>query len=531
MPDSMEPGVPKPTVPEPIAPPPTTSFQRPIDPTGEVFVQPDDEDLAPEEAAPRNGLRTAGVVGARAVLGIVCLAVVAATIGAATLLPLPHVGAKAASTTVDPIPTSQELVCPGGLVRIASASGKGAATASSLGEPAIVGGANPGTVNPSSFAASDAGTGKSLAAPRLLTTPGASGTALESGAQSESISTAEFNGLASATCAAATGDTWLAGGATSVGRTTLLLLANPTDVDATVALQIFGESGAVSAPGMPGITVPAGGQRVLSLAGFAPDLVSPVVHVTSTGGQVVANLEQSTVRGLVPGGIDFVGTEQGPATKTVIPGIVLAGTDAVQAQLGQDGFDDLQTTLRVYLPGTKGTTASISIVSESGAATGQAIKKKLDPGVVIDLPLDGLTDGSYTISITSKLPLIASVRSSTAGSTTVGSATDFAWLAAAPLLTRPALVSIAPNMTSELHLSNPTSKEEDVVLASGDGTTVTAKVPANSSATATVTAGQTYKLSGYTRLYASVSGVTDGGITGYVVLPSASGQTPIRIYG
>ena len=498
---------------------------------GEVFVQPDDDDFTPETEAPRNTLRTAGVVGARAVLGIVCIAVVGATIGAASLLPLPRVEGRAPRTVINPVPTSQEIVCPGGLVRLASASGKGAATASSLGAPAVVGGANPGTVNPSSFELSDAGTGKTLAAPRVLTTAGSAGTALESGAQSQSIATSEFVGLTSATCAAASGDAWLAGGATSVGRTTLLLLANPTDVAATVTLQIFGENGAVSAPGMSGIPVPAGGQRVLSLAGFAPDLVSPVVHVESTGGQVVANLEQSTTRGLVAGGIDFVGTEENPVTTTVIPGVVLTGTDAVQSQLGQDGFDDLATTLRVYLPSTKAATASISVIAEAGSATGKAIKTKLQPGVVADLPLDGLSDGSYTIIIKSKSPLIASVRVSTAGTAKDASATDFAWLAAAPLLTRPALVSIAPNMTTALHLENPTSKEEDVVLDSGDGTTTTVKVPADSAATALVTAGQTYKLSGYARLYASVSGTTDGGVTGYVVTPSASGQTPITIYG
>jgi hypothetical protein len=524
---------PVPTVPSMPTEPtvPSAPPQHPIDPTGEVFVQPDDEDLAPEEVPTGNALRSAGVIGVRAVLGIVCLAIIGGTIAAASLLPLPSVDSSAASKTIDPVPTSQELVCPGGLVRVATASGKAANTSSSLGDPAVVAGADPGSVTPSSFATSDAGTGKSFAAPRRLTANGSAGTTLESGAQSQSIATSEFTGLTSAACASASGDVWLAGGATSVGRTTLLLLANPTNVAATVSLQIFGENGAVTAPGMTGIPVPAGGQRVLSLAGFAPGLVSPVVHVTSSGGQVVANLEQSITRGLVPGGMDFVGTEENAGTTTVIPGVVLAGTAAVQAQLGQNGFDDLQTTVRIYLAGTRSTTASVSIVSETGAATGKAIRATLQPGIVTDLPLDQLSDGSYTIIVTTKRPIIASVRVSTAGSATLSSSTDFAWMVAAPLLTSPALVSIAPNMTSAIHLDNPTSKEEDVVLAGTDGTSITAKVPADGAATALVAAGQTYRLSGYTRLYASVSGLTDGGVTGYVVSPSASGQTPIKIYG
>ena len=41
---------------------------------------------------------------------------------------------------------------------------------------------------------------------------------------------------------------------------------------------------------MSGIVVKAGAQRVIPLAGFAPDVAAPVVHVTASGGQVVAFL-------------------------------------------------------------------------------------------------------------------------------------------------------------------------------------------------------------------------------------------------
>ena len=44
---------------------------------------------------------------------------------------------------------------------------------------------------------------------------------------------------------------------------------------ATVDLQLYGPSGLIAAPGTSGIIVAPQGQRVLSLAGFAPGVASP----------------------------------------------------------------------------------------------------------------------------------------------------------------------------------------------------------------------------------------------------------------
>ena len=509
--------------------------QTPPPPVAPDWDADDDEDgvdAAPNvtERVPGSRLRLAGRVSARVGTGVVLVAAVALTI-AASLLPLPGIHRAAVHTTVTPVPTAQQLVCPGGLVRLASASGKGANTASSLGPAAVTSGATSGAVSQKPFADSDASTGKTQSAPQLLSTAAAPvGTpTLIAGAQSQSIATDEFVGMSSAACSAPAGDVWLAGGATSVGRTTLLLLANPTDVTATVSLQISGENGVVTAPGMTGITVAAQSQRVLSLAGFAPDLVSPVVHVTSQGGQIVAELEQSTVRGLEAGGIDFVGAQAVPVKSVVIPGVVLSGTANVQSKLGQTGFDDLQTTLRVYTPGSKSGTVRVTVLAENGKPVGSASQSDLDPGAVTDLPLDELSDGSYTILVRATVPLVASVRVSTAGSVAVANHTDFAWMTAAPLLTSTALFSVAPAMTT-LHLENPTGKDEQVTVHALGGTDTPVTVAAGVAVAVPVTPQSTYQLTGFRGLYASVTGVADGGVTGYVVNPTERGSTPITIY-
>jgi hypothetical protein len=317
-------------------------------------------------------------------------------------------------------------------------------------------------------------------------------------------------------------------------------------------MQVFGETGQVTAPGMEGITVGASAQRVVSLAGFAPNLVSPVVHVQSTGGQVVASLEQSTVRGITPGGIDFVGGTLAPATTTVLPGVVVTGTEATQALQGQTGYDDLQTTLRVYLPSDKAATASITVLAENGTVTGKPIKADLQPGSVTDLPLDQLSDGDYTVIITSRVPVVASVRVSTAvgaGSAPAGDTsatpstapttskpavagdTDFAWITPATLLTSSVLVPIASGMTAEVHLENPTASAETITLHAISGVDITKTVGAHKAVSIPVVAGHTYRLTGFRQLYASVSGVGAARVTSYGVSPLARGEGPIRVVG
>jgi hypothetical protein len=345
------------------------------------------------------------------------------------------------------------------------------------------------------------------------------------------VSTGDFSGLASSACLPASGSTWLVGGATQTGRTTLLLLANPTDVAASVSLQIYGESGQVSASGMDGIAVKAESQRVLSIAGFAPGIQSPVVHITSSGGQVVASLEQATVRGIDPGGVDFVSGQGLPSTVAVIPGVVVSSTAAISGDLGQTDYQDLQTALRLFAPSGKSASVTITVIDESGTVAGSPTTAKLGAGVVTDLPLDTLSDGQYTILVTAKIPVVASVRVSTVGSSAVDNSSDFAWVGAAPLLTTDTLVAIAPDMDASIHLDNPTNAAETVHLQSLDGKSITATVKANAATSVPVIAGTSYELQGFTELYASVSGTTDGGVTSYVVEPPAPAVGPLRVYG
>src|SRR5690554_2857976 len=102
-----------------------------------------------DQSRPRRVITTRGVViaSARIVTGLVGLGVAAATVTAAAMLPLPHVRATPASTLVTPVPTAQQLVCAGAMLRLADDTGQGATVSSPLGEPTLDAHASAGAVN------------------------------------------------------------------------------------------------------------------------------------------------------------------------------------------------------------------------------------------------------------------------------------------------------------------------------------------------------------------------------------------------
>ena len=519
--------------PETTVPAATESFPYPD------FPEQDNDELdtapvVPRERAPRT-LKSAAVVGARVITGGIGLAVAAVVIAGAALLPLPTITVPVPSAVVTPVPTAQQLVCPGSLLRLANDSGEDATSASPIGVPTVVSAVTDGVVQSTPFSTSEANTGGSSAAPRTLTTPADGSDSvppLIAGVESQTVATGDFVGVAAAGCSAASGDAWLVGGSTVVGRTTLITLSNPTEVAATVNIQVFDETGKVSAPGMTGIVVAPDGQRVLSLAGFAPESTSPVVHVSSTGGQVVANLQQTVVRGLEPGGVDQVSAGSSPSTTTIIPGVVVSGLAGIERKAGGDGFEDIANVLRVYVPTDSDTTARVAVVPEDGKSTGKTFDLPIVAGEVTEFTLDELAQGSYTVTVETDIPAVAAVRVSTSGPVIPGQKTDFAWTPSAQVLSDTALVAVPGNVATALHLRNPTSKAITALVqpVTGGGGGKRVAVGANSSSVVTVTAGRSYRISGFESLYASVSARTIGGNAAYAVVPPGSASTPIRIY-
>jgi hypothetical protein len=505
----------------------------------------------PATTEPRPGrARRAAIVGLRVVAGTVGIVASVAIIGAVGLLPLPAHRIPVPTVTVTPGPAAQVRVCPGALLRLGDESGQNASSASSLGAPSVTSGGIGASLVSRSIAVSDAGTGGGPSAPHVLTIPPAAGATL-AGAQSQVATVHDYTGFAAASCAEPSGSIWLVGGSAAVGRTTLLTLANSSPVDATVALTILSASGPVSAPGMSGIVVRAGAQRVIPLAGFAPNVATPVVHVVSSGGQVVAFLQQSIVRGLDAGGIDLVGAGVAPATHLVIPGVRVLASLGVRKALALSDWDDVAAAIRVAVPGSKAAKVQVSLVPENATLSGQSFEMDVSSGQVSELGLGSaantdasglaIPDGMYSVVIDANQPVVAGVRVSTAVDPFAGNPTatnsdtsaprsDFAWFEPSPTLRGDTAVSIASGPAPMLSAMNPTTATITLTLdAQGGAQSLSLVVPPGSSASIGVAPGTTYLLKNATGLIAAVSYAGDARLAHYGVASAGPVSGPIVI--
>ena len=502
---------------------------------------PDAISSAEPDARPGRA-RRAAVAGLRLVRGAVGVGAAVVIILIVGFVPFPTIGAPNPTVTVTPVPANQLRVCDGALLQLGGASGSHAATPSALGAPTVHFGAVGGSATVTPLGKSDAGTGKTASAPQVATLAPAPGSAL-SGAQSQLAQTSGTVGFAADDCTEPSGSIWLVGGATTVGRTTLLLLSNPTGVDATVSLTVLAENGRIVAPGLSGVDVPAGTQRVIPLSGFAPDAASPVVHVVSRGGQVAAALQQTTTRVLDPGGVDLVGAAADPATHLVIPGVRIRDAVGVGTALGRQDYQDLIPAIRVAVPGSKAAKVTVSVTPGDPKVQGTSFVLSIDAFSSSEVPLDsaiesdtgrvGLADGLYTVTVDADRPVVAATRISTAtfgADRTAAPTTDFAWTTAAPLLTGDTLMTVAAGPSPMISVANPGTTPVTVTFQAQGGTDLKLTVPAGQTTSIAAVAGTSYLAKGVAGLHITVSFADVGQLAGYSIASPHPASEPIVIH-
>jgi hypothetical protein len=470
--------------------------------------------------------RRAAVAGARAAGATIGVGIAALAIVTAAFLPIPSYSVAPPALDVTPVATPQQLVCPGAALTLGDSEGKAATTAAAVGAATISSGSTQGEAVATPF-------GTDQGSPVLLTSSSADDTtATVSGSQAQVVEADGISGFAAAGCSSVSTDAWLVGGATTTGRTTLVTLANPGDVASTVSLDIYGENGAVSAAGATGIEVDAGSQRVLSLAGFAPDTVSPIVHVTSTGGHIVATLQESIVRGLESAGLDIVTATTNPALRVVVPGLVVQSPDDLENRIAQsDDNIDLKTVVRLFVPGSTASNATVNVVPEGDGATGLSFDAALDPGVVTDVPVEGLTAGTYTVIVTSSEPVVGAVRLSTASTPDGGAATtDVAWLASPTPIHEATAFTVAQGPSPVLHIANASEADIEATVTPGGGSPQQVAVPARSSVSVPVTAGTTYGFESTAAVSASVGYSSANQLANITVDPRLADAEQITVY-
>lgn len=478
----------------------------------------------PRQRAPRTA-KGAAILSARLVSGLIGIAAAAAVITAIVAVPLPSAHSEPPSVVVTPVAAQQQRVCSGPLLRLGDDMGAQATTASALGEARTTTGTS-GDVD-GVLAPVD---GSDTASDSVTLETGDDDQELLAAAQSQSISRGDFVGTAAAECVEPRDDIWLVGGSTTTGRTTLLKVTNPGDVAATIDISVYSDSGEITAPGTTGIAIAPGEHRVYSLAGLTPGLATPVVRVQSDGALVVASLQQSTVRTLEPGGLDFVTASAAPSTEVTIPGILFPDHDDLEAAIAGEDYIDLNAALRVFVPGDAQAHAVVTMVpvaDEGGSADDPVeISVSLDPGRVTELPVSEYEAGRYVAVITSSVPVVAGMRVAAVGD---DGANDFSWVASAEAVHERVLAAVARGSNPVMTLHNPRDERAEVQMSLADEDS-TVSVPAGSSVSVSVDQNSIYLLEGFDELRVAVDFAGDGTVTTHSVSPRAPASTPIVVY-
>ena len=369
-----------------------------------------------------------------------------------------------------------------------------------------------------------------------------SGNQLQRFAASASSMSAGANGLIGADCVRPASDFWFLGASTAVGRQPLLIVHNPSQVDATFNLEIFDESGSIQASGMQGLSVVAGKTLVVPLAGFVPSDPTLTVHLTSQGGAVAAWIQQKTVRGLVAAGIDFISPSSPATSDSVLPGMQIIGSKAARAlaKLNPD-YADLKPLLRVFVPkSSAGKAKKVSLtvlVSGMDAKTfGTVVRQTVGVGQTADINLDGLGDGTYSVEVRSSRPVLASLKLSRNGDsqakvlTAAGS--DFTWISAAEPTTSERDVMVPKLGKSTLNLVTLAGQAATVSIRNlSSGQVTQLEIAASTINSVPVAAGQNLLISASAPVYANLTTALGAGITTFKVLDSKNlgGKVATRV--
>ncbi|RNE59071.1 hypothetical protein EEJ31_11165 [Cryobacterium tepidiphilum] len=467
------------------------------------------------------------LAGARVGVGVAGIAVAAATVAGAALVDWPSLAAPVPSAVITPEPDQQSRVCPGPLLTLAEDSSQASAATSVGGAQneygAIDAQSTPVPVQATPLMAADNADADADGSPVLLQADPAGSTLPQlAGSQSQTASAETIGGLAVAACTEAVGDAWLVGGSTDLGHTSLVLLSNPSTVAATVNLTVYGETGQVDAPGSTGILVQPGSQRIVSLAGLAPNVNSPVVRVQSRGGQVAASLEESVVQGIETAGVELVGATNAPAAEQIIPGIVVPRPGATSGEGDAPPAEVAAPSARVLTLGDEPATVQVGLISEDGASTGTSLQIQLQPGLATKVPLDGLAPGRYTMRLTADQPIVAAARTTTTD--------DFAWFTASAPQKGDFLVAVADGVDPTLHLFNPGTADAKPVVTQDGAASAPLTVPAGQAAVVPVAPGSLVSVTDGAGLVGSVSYSGDGLLSAFAVTPPGALAAPITVY-
>ncbi|MDQ1127907.1 DUF5719 family protein [Microbacterium sp. SORGH_AS_0888] len=414
------------------------------------------------------------VVGAAAAAGLVLVTVFAVA------APWPGHAAAPVAVTATPAAADTVLACSGPLVALGrnrtDAAQLTQAAAQSVVSATDGAAAQQSALTPSPAVSGGAGGASFSASPR-------GGVPVDvAAAGSASVEADDLRGFAASACRPALTESWLIGGATTVGTSDLVVLSNPGTVPATVDITVYTATGAEVPTGGSGIVVAPGMQRILPLSGIVPGAKAPVLRVTATGAPVAAALQSSIIRTLLPGGVDVMSATAQTSTRVVVPGVVVPPS-AVTTTGG------LATTIARILSPQTDTAATVTVDAPDGTQVSTR-QVPLTAGVPLEVELTGLPAGTYTVTVSAGAGVLAAVWQTTG----FGQGDDFAWYSSAPEVSADTLVAVPDGPAPTLVVTATGQTRVSVTPVAG-GSTQTSVLTAGSSAVLPLAPGTVYRLS------------------------------------
>lgn len=276
----------------------------------------------------------------------------------------------------------------------------------------------------------------------------------------------QSRGLQLTPCVPAREESWLLGGGGQVGRIERLVLVNPGADAVSATVQVLGAETSSEAGEGEGVVVPARGRVVVLVDALAPGAVAPAVRVSTEGGPVAAFLGDRWLSGSTDRGLELTTPAAAPATRQVVPGVVVAAGE---------GAD---TRLRVAVPGADQAVVQVRALTLQGRARLQQDVTLVRGGSTQDIQLGDLPPGRFALQVTSDVPVVVAAAMRTAPGP--DGATGLGWAPATMPLTGlaglPLPESEAPGQLATLHLASPDSAQAEVTVVSADGSVRTERV-------------------------------------------------------
>ncbi len=356
------------------------------------------------------------------------------------------VAEKPGPVTVGTTPLPLTIYCPGPLAELGGEDG------TDLGSLALIGKSKIWSSNTAAQLAApipeeiEAGSVISLLSKEQTT-------AAISANQTQVVDRQRMVGIAAANCSKPLTKGTFATGMASVGRESILFLANPFENEVQVYLEIALTSGTKTHL----VTLAGFEQQQISLAAFVEAEPNFALSFTTNGPPVSATMQLRTSSGLTATGVDIVPATQ-VSNQIWIPGLAVF-EDSYQAP-----------SLRLFNPNADQATARVTFIGVGNDS--DVFETTIEPGQVLNLDLD-LPVGEYLVHIESEIPLGSAIWSQRLGETL-----DFTWLVPAEEFAGSLFIPV-PQLESELVIANPASNPITVAMQNA-GSYTSLTIPAES---------------------------------------------------